>query len=135
MRVSFRSNFGIGDLEFLQVRRHQDRVTQNVAVVHVPQVRQASVFLQRVLRVVGSGDFSGPPNWKLAVSCSLTAWSACKRCASEGSSIPIHSLRSLRSYNKIAFLNLRTGSYFKIWFLNRRKRSLSRKRSPATLRQ
>ena len=31
---------------------------------------------------------------------------------------------SLRSYNKIAFLSLRTGSYFKIWFLNRRKKEL-----------
>ena len=30
-------------------------------------------------------NFSGPPNWKLAVSCNLTAWSACRRCDSEGS--------------------------------------------------
>ena len=38
-------------------------------------------------------------------------------------------LWSLRSCNKIVFSNIRTISYFKIWILNRRKKSLSRKRS------
>ena len=60
-------------VEFLQVRWHQDRVTHDV-VVHVPQVRQASVFLQCMPRVVG---LSVPPSWKLAVSCTPVAWSAC----------------------------------------------------------
>ena len=40
----FRSDSGVGDVENQQERRHQDRVTHDVAVVHVPQVRQASVI-------------------------------------------------------------------------------------------
>ena len=44
-------DFGVGDVEFLQERRHQDRVTHGVAVMHVPQVCQASFLLQRFLRV------------------------------------------------------------------------------------
>ena len=50
----FRSAPGVGDVEFLQERRHQDRVTYNVTIVHVPLICQAPVCLQRVLRVVGS---------------------------------------------------------------------------------
>ena len=65
----------------LRQRRRQRRIprlTHNVAVVHV----------QRMLRVVGTGiTFSGPPSWKLADSCILTAWSAC--CSSAESSTPI----------------------------------------------
>ena len=49
------SDSGVGDIEFLQERRHQDRETHDVAIIHMPQVCQASVFLQRVLRVVCSG--------------------------------------------------------------------------------
>ena len=37
-----------------------------------------------------SVSFSGAPSWKLAVSCTLVAWSACNRCSSDGSSTPIH---------------------------------------------
>ena len=33
-------------------------MTHNVTVVHVPLIRQASAFLQRVLRVMGTGKFS-----------------------------------------------------------------------------
>ena len=40
----------VDDIEFLQERLHQGRVTHDVAVIHAPQV-------------------SGPPSWKLAVSC------------------------------------------------------------------
>ena len=53
--VPLRSNFGVGDVKFLQEGRHQDRVTHDVAVIHVPQVCQASIFLQCMLRVVGIG--------------------------------------------------------------------------------
>ena len=35
-------------------------------------------------------SFSGPPSWKLAVSCSLTQCSPSKRWNSKGSSTPIH---------------------------------------------
>ena len=35
-------------------------------------------------------SFSGPPSWKLTVSCTLVAWSARNRRASDGSSTPIH---------------------------------------------
>ena len=35
-------------------------------------------------------NFPGPPNWKLAVSCYLTEWSAGRRFGCEGSSEPIH---------------------------------------------
>ena len=58
LRVSFCSNFRIGVVEFLQVRRHQDRVTHNVTIVHVPPVRQASFFLQSTTWIVSSGEFS-----------------------------------------------------------------------------
>ena len=71
MWVSLCSNYGIGDVELLQVRRHQDRVTQNVTVVYVPQVRQAPhLFLQRTPRMA---NFSRPPNWKLESVCILLA--------------------------------------------------------------
>ena len=40
------------------------------AVIHVPQVRQASMFLQRV---------QDHPTGRWVVSCNLTACSACKR--------------------------------------------------------
>ena len=55
--VPLRSDFGVGDVEFLQARRHQDWVTQNVTIVHVPKVRQASILLQHAPRIVGSGEF------------------------------------------------------------------------------
>ena len=48
---------------------------------HAPQVRQASIFCCNTCR--GSSapvNFPRPPNWKLAVSCNLSACSACKRC-------------------------------------------------------
>ena len=48
-------------------------MAQNVTVVHVPQVRQASFVLQRMARVVGSGKLSGPPSWKLAATISREA--------------------------------------------------------------
>ena len=46
LRVSFRSNFGIGVIEFVQVKRHQDGVTHDVTIIHVPKVRQTSLLLQ-----------------------------------------------------------------------------------------
>ena len=52
------SDFRIGVVEPLSERRHQDRVTHSVTIVHVPQLRQASIFLQRVPRVVGTSEFS-----------------------------------------------------------------------------
>ena len=64
MWVSFCSKVGVGYVEFLQVRRHQGRVTQSVTIIHAPQVHQASIFLQRLPWVTGSCDFSGPLNWK-----------------------------------------------------------------------
>ena len=42
--VALRYNFGVGGVKFLQEGRHQDRVTHDVTVIHVPQVCQASVF-------------------------------------------------------------------------------------------
>ena len=54
--VPLRSDSGVGDIEILQKRQHQDWVTHNVTIVHVPLICQASVFLQRVLRVVGTGE-------------------------------------------------------------------------------
>ena len=58
--IDFRFQRGsfIGVVEFMQVRRHQDRVTHDVTIIHVPLIRQASIFLQRVPRVVGSGELS-----------------------------------------------------------------------------
>ena len=50
--------FAVASSNSCQERRHQDRVTHSVTIVHVPQVRQASIFLQRVPRVVGSGELS-----------------------------------------------------------------------------
>ena len=50
-----RSDFGVVDVKVLQEGRYQDRVTHDVAVIHVSQVCQASVFLQRTMRVVGTG--------------------------------------------------------------------------------
>ena len=52
LRVPLRSDFCVGQVEFQQEGRHQEGVTQNVTIVHVPSVRKASVFLQRVTRVV-----------------------------------------------------------------------------------
>ena len=48
--VPLRSDFGVGNVDVLQKKYHQDRVTHDVAVIHVPQVSQASVFLQRMRR-------------------------------------------------------------------------------------
>ena len=70
--------------------RHQDRVTHHVTIIHVPQVRQASIFLQSMSRDVTPVSFSGPPNSKLETLCNLAVRSACKRWISEGSSTPIH---------------------------------------------
>ena len=53
--VPLRSDLGVGDVEFLQEGRHQDRVTHDVVVIHVPQVCQARGTWQRMLRVVGTG--------------------------------------------------------------------------------
>ena len=50
--VPLRSDFGVVNIDFLQEGRHQDRVTHNVTVIHVPQLRQATVFLQRMPQVV-----------------------------------------------------------------------------------
>ena len=72
--VPLRSDSGVGDIEILQEGRHQDRVTHDGAVIRVPQFCQASVFLQRMLRVVGSGELLGPPSWKLADFCIMAAW-------------------------------------------------------------
>ena len=41
---SFRFNFGSGGIEIVQVGRHQDRVTQDVTMIHVPKVREASIL-------------------------------------------------------------------------------------------
>ena len=54
--VPLRSDSGVGDVEFLQERRHRDRVTHDVTIVHVLLICQASAFLQRMLRVVGTGE-------------------------------------------------------------------------------
>ena len=55
--VSFCSNFRLGAVEFMHVRRHQGRVTLDVTIIHVPQVRQASIFLQSMSWIVSSGEF------------------------------------------------------------------------------
>ena len=42
--VPLRSDSGVGDVECLQGRRHQDRATHNVTIVHVPLICQALRF-------------------------------------------------------------------------------------------
>ena len=49
--VPLSSDPGVGNVEALKKRKHQDWVTHDVTVFHVPVVRQASVFLAE--RVVG----------------------------------------------------------------------------------
>ena len=53
----------------LQKRQHQGWVTHDVTVVHVPLICQASFFVQRVPRVVGSGKLLRAA--KLEVGCFL----------------------------------------------------------------
>ena len=36
--VPLRSDFGVGDVKLLQEERHQDRVTHDVTIVHVPLI-------------------------------------------------------------------------------------------------
>ena len=84
-----RSDSDIGNVEVVQKGQHQDWVTHDVTVVTVPLIRQASVLLQRVLRIMGTGVFSGHPSWKFADSCNLAAWSVCNHCSSAESFTPI----------------------------------------------
>ena len=46
--------------------RHQDWVAHDVTVFHVPLIRQASVFLQHVLGIMGTSVLSGSPSLKFA---------------------------------------------------------------------
>ena len=90
--IGFRSapNSGIGNVEFLQKRQHQDWMAHDVTVVHVPLICQASILLQRTLRIMGSGVFfMGSPAGSFADSRSLAEWSACSRCSCAESLTPI----------------------------------------------
>ena len=64
--VPLRSDSGVGDVEILQKRQHQDWVAHDVTVFHVPLIRQASVFLQHVLGIMGTSVLSGSPSLKFA---------------------------------------------------------------------
>ena len=39
LRVSSSSNFLVGVVKFVQVGRHEDWVTEDVTIIHVPEVR------------------------------------------------------------------------------------------------
>ena len=58
--VPLRSDPGVGDVEVLQKRQHQDCVAHGVTVVHVPLVRQAHVSPQRVPRVMSTSELFWP---------------------------------------------------------------------------
>ena len=80
---------GVGDVEFLQVGWHQGWMAQSVTIIH-PCTMHGSAKPPFFCNACCAGRwlrcaFSGPPSWMLAVSCSLTACSACKRWNSEGS--------------------------------------------------
>ena len=49
-----------GTIKVLQTGRHQDRVAEDVAVVDVPLVCQASIFLWSMWWVVSSREFCSP---------------------------------------------------------------------------
>ena len=77
----------VSDVEVLKERWHQDWVTHDVTVIHVPLIRRAFAFLQRVLWVVGTGELL----WATKTGSWLTpaVWSVCRRCSSAGSFEPI----------------------------------------------
>ena len=52
--VPLSSDSGVGDVKILHEMQHQEWVAHDVAVVHVPLVCLTSIFLQRMLRVVGT---------------------------------------------------------------------------------
>ena len=123
---SFRSNVRVGVLQLRQERRHQDRVTLDVTIIHAPQVCQATIFFCNACRGSSApGNFPGPPDWKLAVSCKLTACATCRccnwrqqrgtttdvstpppQCAWEENGTPLHALLSTQSFRSICFRRL-----------------------------
>ena len=58
--VPLRSDSGSGNVEVLKKRLHQDSVTQDVTVIHLAVVRQASVLLQRMPWVMSTGELFWP---------------------------------------------------------------------------
>ena len=60
LRVSLCSNFVVCVIKFMKVGRHQDRMAEDVTVINVPEVRQASIFLQSVTSSAPV-SFSGLP--------------------------------------------------------------------------
>ena len=59
LRISFCAYFTVSCVESLWVGQYQQLVTQGVTIIQIPLVCQASVVLQSLSRIVGSGEFSG----------------------------------------------------------------------------
>ena len=85
--VPLRSNFGVGDVKFLQEGRHQDRGDTQChcrpCITGLPERRKKATHA----RVVGTGTHF--LSAQLADSCILVARSALSSCCSEASSTPI----------------------------------------------
>ena len=89
LRVPLRSHVGVGNVEFLQVGRHQDWMVENIATVHVPQVRQSSIFLQRVPWLVGSSEVFWTHLREIG-GFLLSGRVICRRSTSAGSPTQLH---------------------------------------------
>ena len=84
--VPFSSDPGIGNIEVLQKGQHQDVVAHDVTVA--PLIRQACVFLQRVPRVMSTGELFWATKLEVCQPCNLAAWSAWSCCSPAGSFTP-----------------------------------------------
>ena len=86
--VPLRSDSGSGNVEVLKKRLHQDSVTQDVTVIHLAVVRQASVLLQRMPWVMSTGELFWPT--KLGICRFLQSDRAVRmsRCSSAESVTP-----------------------------------------------
>ena len=63
--MSLCSNSVVGSIKFLQVGRHQDGVTEDVTIVDVPLICQATIFLWGVSRVISSDVLCRPTQLKM----------------------------------------------------------------------
>ena len=78
------SDPGIGSVEVLERRQHQDWVTHNVAIVRVTLICQDSVFLQHVPRVMSTSELFRPTkleNCRFLQPGRVSAWSRCSSAA------------------------------------------------------
>ena len=65
LRISLCSDFVVGLIKILQTGRHQDRVAEDVTIVNVPEVCQASIFLWIMSWVVSSNECCWPAQLKI----------------------------------------------------------------------